>query len=160
MQGISIDYVWISPYFPKSTWQDLANSYGTSRISQEIRAPPGFELRKLSNLTNTSECLGSLVGRYLQHTWVVYQDIYIYIQMSVFCWKLLIIDYQKDTKKQFFELQASPTMLGMSSKYRYLDVWRTWLGTRWDQTHLDVTQLPIKLKLERRSPKMVMLVEA
>lgn len=97
MQGISIDYVWISPYFPKSTWQDLANSYGTSRISQEIRAPPGFELRKLSNLTNTSECLGSLVGRYLQHTWVVYQDIYIYTNE---CFLLETIDYRLPKRYQ------------------------------------------------------------
>ena len=97
MQGISIDYVWISPYLPKSTWQDLANSYGTSRISQEIRAPPGFELRKLSNLTNTSECLGSLVGRYMQHTWVVYQDIYIYTNE---CFLLKTIDYRLPKRYQ------------------------------------------------------------
>jgi len=48
---------------------------------------------------------------------------YIYIQMRVFCSKLLIIDYQKDTKKQIrITSESTIPKLGMSSKYRQLDV--------------------------------------
>ena len=76
-------------------------------FSQEIRAPPGFELRKLSNMTNTSECLGSLVGRYLQQTWVVYHNIYIYIYKSFFFQN----NYDNILPKSRLESKPSPQCL-------------------------------------------------